>query len=199
MQKITQKKIWAKKLQAISYKLKAEQRGVALLFAVLLTSMLLLVAIGISNIAYKELLFSGEARDSDRAFFAADTGVECALFLDKIAPNTVFQDPTSPTVGSGTCNTITFSTPTGTITGPAMPDSATYSFMIPISLSKTCVDVTVDKAMPDPMLVPGVTYTKISSVGYNLYPLTGATSCTAGVTGSIRIVSRALTTKYKNP
>lgn len=61
-----------------------EEKGVALLFAILLTSALLLVALGISNVAYKEISFSLEARDSGKAFFAADTGIECALWFDKL-------------------------------------------------------------------------------------------------------------------
>jgi hypothetical protein len=164
------------------------QRGVALLFAVLLTSMLLLVALGIVNITYKELLFSGEAKDSDRAFFAADTGIECALFLDKQGVYVATGTPTPP---SDLCNGLTFA-----VDGLVHNTTGTsiYTFMIPVPANNTCSDVVVDKNFavgPD-------SYTKIVSVGYNL-PTSGAT-CTAGIpAGSTRVVSRALTTKYKNP
>ncbi len=169
-----------------------EERGVALLFTVLLTSMLLLVALGIANISYKELLFSNEARDSDRAFFAADTGIECALYLDKIGAFPTGTTPPPPEPGN--CRGITYHVGVSNVTGPASAE--TYTFKIPISTNNTCVDVTVSKAH----VVTGVTgtFTKISAVGYNVIPASGATTCTSGIT-NLKLVSRALRTQYQNP
>src|SRR3989344_1323414 len=65
--------------------------GVVLLFAVTLTSILLAIAVGISNIALKELNFSTSARAANDAFFAADTGAECALFYDRSVSSTFAQ------------------------------------------------------------------------------------------------------------
>ncbi len=57
--------------------------GFVMLFAVTLSAILLTIALGVSNIAFREVKFGTSARDTNDAFFAADTGAEYALFLDK--------------------------------------------------------------------------------------------------------------------
>lgn len=57
--------------------------GYALLFAILVSSILLSAGLGISNIIYKELLLSAIGKQSTIAFYAADTGAECALYWEK--------------------------------------------------------------------------------------------------------------------
>lgn len=64
---------------------KRDARGFTILFAVLTSSLLLAIGITIFNITYRELLLSSSARDSQFAIYAADTGVECALYWDTIA------------------------------------------------------------------------------------------------------------------
>jgi hypothetical protein len=59
-----------------------KKRGVAIFIAVVTVSALMLIALAISDIAYKEQVISASGRDSRIAFFAADSGVECALFHD---------------------------------------------------------------------------------------------------------------------
>lgn len=51
-------------------------------YAVLTASLLLAIGIAIFNITYKEFILSSGARESANAFYAADTGLECALFWD---------------------------------------------------------------------------------------------------------------------
>src|SRR5688572_19750284 len=58
-------------------------RGFVMLFAVTLSSLILSIAIGVATIALREIKFGTSARDSNDAFFAADTGIECALNYDK--------------------------------------------------------------------------------------------------------------------
>lgn len=57
--------------------------GFVLLFAVTLAAILLAMALGVTNIALRELKFGTNARDTNDAFFAADSGAEYALFHDK--------------------------------------------------------------------------------------------------------------------
>lgn len=56
--------------------------GFAMLFAVLTASLLLTIGISIFNISFKELSISTNARESQIAFFAADSARECALYWD---------------------------------------------------------------------------------------------------------------------
>ncbi len=62
---------------------KNREAGFVLLFAVTLASLLLAIALGVANIALKEVKFGTNARDANEAFFAADTGIEKVLFNDR--------------------------------------------------------------------------------------------------------------------
>ena len=162
----------------------SRQGGVALLFVVLLTSVLLLVAIGITDVSYNEATFSVEAKDSDRAFFAADTGVECGLYLDKEA---LFG-------GGGTA------TPSCNDYLPTLVDSGGGNYAFAIPLGGQCAAITVDKHY---IAADGTgPYTQISSIGYNVPadPAALPTSCVtaAAAAANPNIVTRALRTEYLN-
>lgn len=168
------------------------EKGVALLFVVLLTSVLFLVAIGITNISYKELAFSLQARDSDLAFFAADTGIECGLYLNKTYP-ALFPAAGATTIGPGsgtfpmTCNSNTLHT---AIYGGA----STFA----IDLGTVCAQVSIDKTVP--IIVSGVTHhiTTITSKGYNT-KITSAVSPTCLPTVGplpVNLVNRVLQASF---
>ena len=74
-----------------------KKKGFVILFAVTISAILLAIALGVANIAVKEVKFTTNARDTNDAFFAADTGAECALFNDKFTVNSFPQSggPTS--------------------------------------------------------------------------------------------------------
>jgi len=55
--------------------------GFVLLFTILVSSIILLIALGISGISYRETILTSEANGGAEAFFAADTGAECGLYL----------------------------------------------------------------------------------------------------------------------
>lgn len=56
--------------------------GFAMLFTVLVISIIMSLAIGIANVTFKQNLLSSIAKDSLIAFYAADAGVECGLYYD---------------------------------------------------------------------------------------------------------------------
>ena len=58
------------------------QKGFTLLFAILVSILILAVGVSIINIALKQVILSGAGRESQFAFYAANTGIECALFWD---------------------------------------------------------------------------------------------------------------------
>ncbi len=155
-----------------------KEGGVALLFAILMTSTLLLVAIGISKISYKEILFSIEARDSDRAFTSADTGLECAFYLDSSG---VFATASDTFYCSGIPVIVSLG---------ALPDQ--YEFSLALSPS-SCAQVYIDKNYLG-------TQTRIEAFGYNVrqQQATAPATCVVNATNP-RIVSRALRATYDNP
>lgn len=58
------------------------KRGVAILFAVLLVSVVLTISLGLFNISYRQLVLSSLARESEIATAVADTARNCALYAD---------------------------------------------------------------------------------------------------------------------
>lgn len=63
-----------------------KEKGFVALFTVLIVSVILAMAIGIASISLKEIVLSSGASEGSKAFYAADSGVECALYYDRINP-----------------------------------------------------------------------------------------------------------------
>ncbi len=59
-----------------------KQTGFTLFVALIVSSLLLSIGLSLSNIILKQLIFSGSGRESQIAFYAADSGAECALYWD---------------------------------------------------------------------------------------------------------------------
>src|SRR3989344_7971821 len=140
-----------KKKKACPAKLK-RSGGFVLLFAVTLASILLAIALGISNIALKEVNFSTSARNSNDAFFAADTGAECALANDKSTDDSF--------VDSGSCQVQCLG---GNISlDPCAPPSWSFTVAGLGSNGANCAKVDVFKEDSAPYT------TTITSRGYNI-------------------------------
>ncbi len=58
------------------------QRGFTLLLAALVSSVVLMLGSSVFSIAQKQVTLSSIGRDSQYAFYAADTAAECALYHD---------------------------------------------------------------------------------------------------------------------
>lgn len=56
------------------------KNGYALLFAVVITSIISIIIAGLSNLVYKQLILTSMVKDSQSAFYMADTATECALY-----------------------------------------------------------------------------------------------------------------------
>jgi hypothetical protein len=64
------------------YQKKITSTGFVLLFSLLISSILLATGLGISRLMIRQIAFAGLSRESQVAFFAADSGLECALHWD---------------------------------------------------------------------------------------------------------------------
>jgi len=145
--------------------IKNNKRGIALLFVVMLSSILLVVALSLSNIATKEAVFSTSTRNASDAFYAADTGAECALANDRL-DNSIFKD--SPDSGVGCLGNPVVLSGSGpwnfTLTGMG-------------SSENSCASVKVEK------IIEGTdTKTIITSSGYNKIGPTGCGSNSNNIT-----------------
>ncbi len=70
-----------KKMQNKKRKAKYSE-GIAIYMAVTITAALVLVSFSVINLVVKQIGISGAARESQAAFYAADSGIECALYWD---------------------------------------------------------------------------------------------------------------------
>ncbi len=71
--------------------------GFAMLFTVLIMSIILTIAVGISNQTYKQTILSSLAKDSQIAFYQADRGTECGMYYDLTLNTFPRFDPNQPT------------------------------------------------------------------------------------------------------
>ncbi len=76
-----------------------QPRGFAILYVMLVVSLVLAASLGVVNLISREKALSRIARDSLNARAAADVGLECMLFMDK-APTQYFLDPMDPNFGT---------------------------------------------------------------------------------------------------
>lgn len=59
-----------------------KKNGFAILYAVLVTTVIVAVGLIMSNVTTKQIILSTTGRDSQKAFYAANAGLECALYED---------------------------------------------------------------------------------------------------------------------
>lgn len=94
--------------------------GFAVLFAVLLASFLITLGISIFSISLKEIQIATSVRDSQIAYYTADSARECALYWDvKVGsfpacltstclPSDIPSSPSTSTTPTITCNGVPF-------------------------------------------------------------------------------------------
>ena len=153
---------------------KSTRRGFTLLLAVLISSILIALGGAIFNIISKQIALSSAGRESQFAFFAADSGVECALYWDRRQDAFSITSPLTQVLCGG--DTPVDSPPShGTLTrtyDPNPPDApgrprlvTTFSFSFNGVVTNPCVDVRVTKnSLP--------TNTLVESYGHNTCVLT---------------------------
>ncbi len=159
-----------------------KENGFVILFSVVLTSIILAITLGLAGISFREVVFSSTGPESNEAFFAADTGAECALYYDLQGSSFFGINPSSTDSLIATAVPNCAGTPLdlhqGTATGP-------WIFYLPNlgSDREACAKVTVTKTFsPDS--------TSIVSEGYNVGEGTDCAST------SVRRIERRLEINY---
>jgi len=154
-----------------------KNKGFTLLVAILITSVFLIVSFAVINVALKQLILANSAQESQYAFYAADSGTECAVYWDLKNTTSSF-DPSTP--GSISCNGQTITTGSQTVpTVPTQPSligggGSNTTSIFSIDFTKGCVIVRVTKA-PSGM-------TTVNSRGYNTCSSTAIRRFERGVT-----------------
>lgn len=145
-----------------------QERGFALIIAVLVSSIVLSIGVAMFNVSVKQTVLSSTGKESQISFFAADAGIECAEYWEYKIPSSF----TAPVVTPITCNGQTIAVTSISATPPYTEAvrfvvSTTYGG----SATDACAIVTIQKnATPA---------TVIESRGYNTGDTTGGNLCTS--------------------
>lgn len=131
-----------------------KSKGFTLLLSLIVMSLLLLLTYIIVNISGKNLSFALLGRESQKAFFAANSGIECALYWDLkgVPGGTAFATTTNDT------HSIICAGDTRTVGGEGYDEPMTFQ----LDIGPECVVVDVTKTEDS-----GVITTEIESRGYN--------------------------------
>lgn len=161
---------------------KAAPKGFVILFTILIAAIIMVIGLGIYSIASREAVLSGTSREAQYAFYAADAGVECALYVQKLdhdAGVSTFGTSGSPMSCGYLMSTISGA---GTATNPFM-----FNVLVDEE-RKTCARVN----MYEVVLVSGTTARRVISQGYNMCDVATAAPL---ITNPI-LVERDLDTLY---
>ncbi len=79
-------------------------RGFTLLIAVILTSVLVSIGLALLDVSYKDVVLSSTAKQSNYAFYQADSTIECALYWDSTVNAFDYSSPLS--ASSMKCGTL---------------------------------------------------------------------------------------------
>lgn len=145
-------------------------RGFTLLLAALVSSLVLSVGLSIVSIVQKSVTLSSIGRESQFAFYAADTGAECALYWDL---RHGYFATTAPAI-TPTCGGQTLSADGRDVSYP-------YTMTFQFEPNGRCVDVAVLKQLTNPR-------TTIHADGYS-------TNC-AQIFTSGRTLQRSVEIRY---
>lgn len=136
-----------------------DQRGYAILFTVIIVSAISVITAGLSNTAYKQLILSSLAKDSQAAFYQSDTATDCALYADQVDfENPVFKDGGTWSCGESSLN-VTPLVAGGYKIEPQNQTSKNPCFRISVNKSVVAVDDGSGNTE---------TKTEISAKGYNI-------------------------------
>jgi|SRR3989344_1075525 len=153
--------------------------GFTLLISIVTTSLLLLVSFVVVNVSLKQLVAANVNQESQYAFYAADSGTECAVYWDlKNGPVSAF-DISTPGVIS--CSRQNISTGSQTVpTNPPVQSriggggAGNRTSIFSLNFTKGCAIVQVTKN-PDGS-------TTVDSRGYNTCNLSASRRFERGVT-----------------
>jgi len=154
--------------------IKKNEKGITLFISIIIMGILLFISFAVVNIAIENSLFSSSGRDSQYAFYAADSGIECALYWDSKFEPSKFATSTAgtitcagnPSIATGTQNPINGTSTSSFIGGGGdVNPTSVFGFVMDQQGSNPmpyCAIVTVKKYYVGSNLM-----TYIKSRGYN--------------------------------
>lgn len=184
-----------KKIKNLKYK--NQKKGIALVIAITVMTLLLSISFSISNIVLRQIKITNINNESKPAFYVADSGVECALYYDTT---------TTLDINTGIDTNKEFASAIFGATTPAAATSLIKCGLgLPLGLTKTTssdltkITTTFDIDYGESkcarvVVIKSDVQTWITARGYN----TGVTSTGCDLTNldTRRLVERGLTITY---
>lgn len=126
------------------------ERGFALLIAMIFMAVMLALGLALGALVYKQQVLASSAVESQYAFYAADAGMECALYADQ--QKNTFEYPTGNTPGTApgfSCDGVQVNQPPPPSypTGIASKDATQWilNYRIQLDANTRCAYVTIYK------------------------------------------------------
>lgn len=172
--------------------IKNNKSGFALLVAIIFMSVMLSFGLALGSLGYKQQVLASGSIESQHAFYAADTGLECALYGDQQLGLFAYANHGLTPQASLPCGTgasVIGSNPGGPscYNDPIMcPQEWVSSTRLSLNGGTRCADVTMYKPMPN----IGKT-TWIFSQGYDV-----SCATVANPDPGARFVSRGISTNF---
>ena len=154
-----------------SMKIMNQKKGIVLLYSVLTISIILAITVSLLSFVLKEYNITSSTRDSVRAVYAADAGIECALLWDirghepAYYGDRVFATVTPSYISGGSgINCFSPVADLSSIWTVSTAGATTTTEFIVNLPNSSCTVVQVGKADGG----PGLEYTSVFSRGYNV-------------------------------
>ena len=149
-----------------------------IIIAVIVVTIVVSIGIGILDITLRDLILANIEKESLKAFYAADSGVDCAFHHDVSPPIGDFATPLNDAIGrsqpgssSITCNGQALTgMPVAGTDGPDLgsyPDSYTTTLGTYSLPNGSCVAVSIVKSLASPLVSPFKERTEIRADGAN--------------------------------
>ena len=125
--------------------MKHTQRGFALLIAVIFMSVMLSFGLALGSLSYKQQVLASSAIASQYAFYAADAGLECALYADQQQSTFAYTSDMSAAAPAMTCDAA------APVSASVLSHTASQWVIftrLSLDSNKRCADVTVYKPAP---------------------------------------------------
>jgi Tfp pilus assembly protein PilX len=165
--------------------IKQNNRGFALLIAVIFMSVMLAFGLALASLSYKQQVLASSAIQSQYAFYAADAGLECALYADQKQQLFQYSATTTPAPKIRCDGADASYHPAAPSNGIYSRDASQWTIVERLSLdsNKRCADITIVK-------VNGSGTNYIFSQGYDV-PCT-----TVASPSGARFVARGINVRY---
>lgn len=172
---------------------KSKKKGISLVVALIMTTLLLAISMSIGNIILRQLRITNTSTNSQSAFYAADSALECALYWDTQTDGTI----------AGSFDVAIFGTTTTHQTGSLNPIRCGVNSESPMSFVKTAndssnaiatttFDIDYGNTCAHVEIVKNPNRTVISTRGYNTGAKSDDSGCDLDNAIERRLVERGL-------